>query len=135
MPKLLVVDGDKNMRMVSRSVLADAGYEVRTAANAREALRRFRSNRPDLVVLDIRMPAITDGIEVLSRMMSLDSKVPVILFSAHSIYLDSFLSWCADAFIPKSSDLSELKDAIRYQLLRRPPLPSAQPGVSVMAAL
>jgi len=123
MPKILLADVDKNMRTFCRGELDEEGYEIRTAADAQEALRQFRSDRPDLVILDIRIPALTDGLELLSRMMSLDNRVPVILFSTCSFYLDSFVSWSADALVPKSTDLSELKGAIRYYLYRHAPQP------------
>ena len=108
----------------------EEGYEVATAADGREALERFKADRPDLVVLDVRMPEM-DGLEVLARMLSIDRHVPVILFSAYSFYQDNFLSWSADAFISKSSDLSKLKTAIRESLSRRAPAMAASSGMVV----
>jgi DNA-binding response OmpR family regulator len=134
MPKILLVDDDKNTLLLCRMELTDEGYEVTTAMNGREALEKFRSDRPDLVVLDIRMPEM-DGLEVLACMLSIDRYVPMILLSAYSSYRDNFLSWSADAFIPKSSDLSELKCAIRESLSRRAPLAAAASGTGDLAAL
>ena len=122
-----MVDDDKNTGLLYKRELTDEGYEVSTAANACEALEQFRSDRPDLAVLDIRIPTM-DGLEVLSRMLSIDRQAPIVLFSAYSFYQDKFLPSSADAFIPKSSDLSELKCAIRDRLLKRVPLPAIKPG-------
>ena len=65
-----------------------------------------------LRVLDIRMPG-PDGIETMGRMLSRDNRLPVILNTAYSSYKESFLSWSADAYVVKSSDLTELKAKIR----------------------
>ena len=70
---------------------------------------------PDLVVLDIVMPGM-DGIEILGRLLSHDNKLPVIFHTAYTGYQDNFMSWAADAYLIKSSDLTELKTRIRETL-------------------
>ena len=118
MAKILVIDDEKNARILYERDLVEEGYEVATAANGREALKQFLSDRPDLVVLDIQMPGM-DGLEVLAQLLALDRKLPVLLNSAYPSYRDNFLCWAADDFIVKSSDLTELKDAIRHRLPQR----------------
>jgi len=115
MKKILVVDDEKNIRNLYEKELQDEGYAVTLAGNGREALEHFNSDRPDLVVLDIRMPGM-DGLEALGKLLAEDPKVPVVLNSAYSSYKDNFLSWSADAYVVKSSDLTELKDTIRRLL-------------------
>jgi len=115
MKKILVVDDEKNIRSLYEKELQDEGYAVSLAGNGREALERFSSDRPDLVVLDIRMPGM-DGLEALGKLLAEDPKVPVVLNSAYSSYKDNFLSWSADAYVVKSSDLTELKQTIRRLL-------------------
>ena len=115
MTRILVVDDDRNTLLLYQRELADEGYEITTAAGAREALESFRADRPNLVVLDVRMP-IMDGLEVLGRMLAIDRRVPIILCSAHLFYRDNFLSWSADVFVAKSSDLTELKTAVKDRL-------------------
>ena len=61
--------------------------------------------------MDISMPGM-DGIEAMSRMLSRDHKLPIILNTAYATYKDNFRAWSADAYIVKTSDLSELKNAI-----------------------
>lgn len=118
MTKILVVDDEKNLRTLYQSELGHEGYEVAVAADGQEALRLLEVDRPDLVILDIRMPGL-DGIETMSRMLGKDPHVPVILNTAYSSYRDSFLSWSADAYVIKSSDLGELKLRIRQVLAGR----------------
>ena len=115
MKKILVVDDEKNIRTLYEKELQDEGYAVTLAGNGREALEHFNRDRPDLVVLDIRMPGM-DGLEALGKLLAEDPKVPVVLNSAYSSYKDNFLSWSADAYVVKSSDLTELKDTIRRLL-------------------
>ena len=57
-----------------------------------------------------------DGLETMGRMLSQDNRLPVILNTAYSSYKESFLSWSADAYVVKSSDLTELKTKIREVL-------------------
>ena len=118
MTKVLVVDDEKNLRTLYECELGEAGYDVVVASDGTEALRMVESEKPDLVVLDIRMPG-PDGLETMGRMLSRDNRLPVILNSAYSSYKESFLSWSADAYVVKSSDLSELKTKIREVLEAR----------------
>ncbi len=115
MPRIMIVDDERSTLLLYARELRDEGYEITQATNPREALERFRSERPDLVVLDIRMPGM-DGLEVLGRLLSIDRKVPIVLVSAYSFYRDNFLSWAADAYVSKSSDLSEIKNTIKFLL-------------------
>ena len=71
-----------------------------------------REASPDLVIMDIRMPGM-DGIEAMGRILEEKNEIPVVINTAYSSYKNSFMSWCADAYVTKSSDLTELKDTIR----------------------
>jgi DNA-binding response OmpR family regulator len=71
--------------------------------------------KPDLVVLDIRMAGM-DGIEALQRILDMDNTIPVILNTAYSSYKENFLTWSADAYITKSSDVSELLAKVKELL-------------------
>ena len=87
------------------------------SANGLPTIQRVREAKPDLVILDIRMPGM-DGIEVLGRIAEEHRGLPVIINTAYAGYRESFLSWVADAYLLKSSDLSELKATIRSLLER-----------------
>jgi len=112
MKTILVVDDDEAIRTLLQEELEDEGYKILVATNAREALKIIEAEPLDLVILDIRMPGM-DGLEALPRILGLREGLPVILNTAYTQYQDSFMSWAADAYVVKSSDLSELKEKIR----------------------
>ncbi|MCY3020626.1 MAG: response regulator [Planctomycetota bacterium] len=118
MAKLLVVDDDKNLRLLYEQELAEDGHEVALASSGREALDYLKDNRPDLIILDISMPGM-DGIEALGKILAKDKTMPVILNTAYSTYKDNFMTWSADAYVVKSGDLTELKAKIKDVLKTR----------------
>lgn len=69
-PHVLVVEDDADLRELCSEILAEAGYAVSEASDGAEGLARLRERRPDLIVLDLRMPRV-DGYEFLRRMRSL----------------------------------------------------------------
>ena len=82
MARILVIDDAPDLAIVMRMQLERAGHEVITAENGRRGLRRFFEDRPDLVVLDVRMPEL-DGWQTLERLRDL-SEVPVLIHSGQS---------------------------------------------------
>ena len=112
MKTILVVDDDEAIRTLLQEELSDEGYRVLIAGNAREALKKVQEKALDLVFLDIRMPGM-DGLEALPRILGLKEGLPVILNSAYTQYQESFMSWAADAYVVKSSDLTELKAKVK----------------------
>ncbi len=112
MKTILVVDDDEAIRTLLQEELSDEGYQVLIAASAREALKKVQEEALDLVILDIRMPGM-DGLEALPRILGLKEGLPVILNSAYTQYQESFMSWAADAYVVKSSDLTELKAKVK----------------------
>ena len=117
-PKILVIEDEKNLRILYQQELARDGFEVATAANATEGLAMIAAERPDLVVMDIRMPGM-DGLEAMSRLLDKHPRIPVVLNSAYSSYKDSFMSWSADAYVVKSADTGELRTRVRELLAAR----------------
>ena len=112
MKTILVVDDDEAIRTLLQEELKDEGYQVLIAANARDALKKVEEEALDLVILDIRMPGM-DGLEALPRILGLKEGLPVILNTAYTQYQESFMSWAADAYVVKSSDLTELKAKVK----------------------
>jgi len=82
METILVVDDEKNYLLVLRAVLEDEGYEVLTARGAQEALEIQKSSDLDLILTDMKMPAM-DGIELLEKIKAMDQGLPVIMMTAH----------------------------------------------------
>jgi len=115
MSKILLVEDDENQAILYEEELKADGHEVTLARNGREAVEMASNARPDIVVMDISMPGM-DGIEAMGRILSQHNKLPVILNTAYASYKDNFLSWSADAYVIKTSDLTELKETIRKLL-------------------
>ncbi len=115
MKKLLIVDDEKNLRMLYKTEFEVEGYSVDTAPDAQEALGMFERERYDLVILDIKMPGM-DGVEALGKFLGRDNKIPVIINSAYDSYKDNFMSWAADSYVIKSADLTELKQKVKEAL-------------------
>lgn len=109
--KIMVVDDEKNILMLYKSELEEEGYEVITASSGKEALELFESETPHIVTLDIMMPDI-DGIQVLRQIKQKSPNTPVIMLTAYD-YRDDFSIWASDAYVVKSSDLTELKETIK----------------------
>jgi CheY-like chemotaxis protein len=84
MAEILVVDDDPDFVEVTRIILEANGYEVASAADGKEALARMRQARPDLVLLDVMMAHVLEGLEV-SKEMQADTqleKIPIIMVSS-----------------------------------------------------
>ncbi len=118
MSKILIVEDEQHQRELYSMELQDAGYEIDQAVNGKEAVEKVKTNKYDLVILDIRMPEM-DGIEALGKILSRDKKIPIIIYTAYSNYKSNFMTWTADAYITKSSNLDELKGKIEEILSSR----------------
>ncbi len=116
--KVLIVDDNENIRELYKESLTAEGYQTLTAKDANEALELFKNENPHIVTLDIKMPDV-NGLEILSTMKSINKKTPVILYSAYGNYKQDYISWAADAFLIKSSDLTELKQKIKELLMKK----------------
>ncbi|MGD8622912.1 MAG: response regulator [Anaerolineae bacterium] len=91
MAKVLLVDDDPDFIRVTSKVLEKAGYEIVTAANGAKALKTMRQEHPDVVLLDIMMSYILDGLDV-SRQMAEDpdlKDIPVIMVTSLTGVRDS----------------------------------------------
>lgn len=117
MEKILVVDDEENIRLLYQEELEEEGYTVEVAAHGQEALDKLGTFNPDLITLDIKMPGM-DGVETLQRIREVKRNIPVILCSAYGEFKQDFATWASDAYVIKTSDLTELKDTIRMLLSR-----------------
>ncbi len=117
MPKILIVEDEEMLRDLYEEELIDEGYEVSKAANGSEALKIIESEEIDLIMMDISMPEM-DGIQALGKVASREKKIPVIIYTAYSNYKSNFMTWTADAYLTKSSNLDELKKKINNLLAR-----------------
>ncbi len=115
---ILVVDDEPTLRETLADGLEAEGFRVVVAADGREALSRFRAERPDLVVLDLMLPELS-GVEVC-RIIRAESPVPILMLTAKDSELDKVvgLELGADDYVTKPFSLRELIARIRA-LLRR----------------
>jgi CheY-like chemotaxis protein len=117
---VLIVDDDEAVRLLCQEVLSEEGYLVTEAEDRSEAITKVEQEPPDLVILDIQM-ARMDGIEALPQILSKKRDLPVILYPGYSQYQEDFMAWSADAYVMKSSDLTDLKEKIEQLLSARYP--------------
>jgi DNA-binding response OmpR family regulator len=124
---ILVVDDEPIILEALSESLERDGYTVITAADGRSALERFRSGRPDLVVLDLMLPELS-GIEVC-RIIRAESAVPILMLTAKDSEIDKVvgLEIGADDYMTKPFSLRELTARIRA-LLRRADAQDAAPS-------
>ncbi|MFH2137651.1 MAG: response regulator [Candidatus Omnitrophota bacterium] len=108
---VLIVDDDQTIQDYFERVLKE--YRVLKASNGTEALEIVRKDRPDLVLLDIRMPGI-DGIETLKRIKEIDINIAVIMLSAHRTLQTNLEAAKMGAYtsLAKPFDLYEMKTII-----------------------
>ena len=118
MTTILIVEDDKNQRLLYEQELGLEGYEIVTAADGKEGLRKVEERQPNLIIMDINMPKM-NGIEAMGKVVSKHKNIPIIIYTAYSSYKDNFMSWAADAFIVKSSDLTELKNKIKEMITNK----------------
>ena len=115
MKKILLVDDEEGIQMLYREELQDAGYEVISAYTGEEGLEKVKNESPDLVILDIQMPGM-NGIETLRQMKMDNPTLPIILSSAYTEYKQDLGAWASDAYVVKSSNINDLKEAVKKHL-------------------
>jgi DNA-binding response OmpR family regulator len=115
---ILLVDDEDSIQKLLAYPLEREGYRVLQARDGEEALKRFASERVDLVVLDIMLPKL-DGLEVCKRLRA-ESEVPIIMLTARDDELDKVLGLelGADDYITKPFSIREFRSRVRA-LLRR----------------
>ena len=118
MEKLLIVEDDPALRLLYQDEFEEEGYEVHLASSGEEAVLWSETNQVDVIILDIRLGGM-DGLETMGRLLEHQSNVGVVLNSAYATFKTDFGSWSADYYVVKSSDLTELKEAVRDSLARR----------------
>jgi len=114
---ILLVEDNKNQRLLYDQEFRHEGYEVEIADDGKEALEKVQERAIDIIILDINLPKM-DGIEAMGRILSTNKNIPIIINTAYSNYKDNFMSWAADAYLVKSSDLSELKNTVKELLTK-----------------
>ena len=123
---VLVVEDDKNIQELLRLYLEKEGYAVTTASDGGQGLTKFRSIRPDLVLLDVMMP-VMDGWAVC-RAIRAESQTPVIMLTAKGELDDKVagLKSGADDYVTKPFEMREVLARIEAVLRRTDRCPDTQ---------
>ena len=104
--KILVVDDDPDFLFMIKAILETKGYQAITVTNGREALKKVKSVRPDVVLLDVLMPKF-DGLQTLKKIRTYRKDLPVFIITGFSdrekFKLARKLN--ASGFLVKTSDL------------------------------
>ncbi|GAB1422136.1 response regulator transcription factor [Anaerolineales bacterium] len=112
--KILLVEDHQILRQGTKLYLESMGIEViGEAGNGREAVELARSLKPDVIVMDIRLPELT-GIEATRRIRHEQPEIRILILTAYdeAAYVHALLDAGADGFILKTAELSELLKAI-----------------------
>lgn len=111
MARILMIEDNADLRLLYRLLLEDEGFEIVDAACATEALQVLAWQKIDAIVLDLRLPD-TNGLHLMSKILSQQPRAPIVINTAYDCFRQDFHSWGAEAFVVKSSDASELINAL-----------------------
>lgn len=119
MIKMLVVDDEPEICEFLQSFFEERDFKVLTALSGEEALRVIEKERPEIILLDIKMPGI-DGIEVLKRVKEKHAGIRVIMVTAleTSEKIEKALKSGADNYITKPLSLEYLEKDVRSKINR-----------------
>ena len=115
MAKILIVDDEEHIRFLYSEELTEAGYQVITAESGYRLLETIEKEKPDLVVLDIKMVDY-NGLDILQDIRNRFYNLPVVLCTAYDTFKEDMKSIAADFYVIKSFDLTELKTKIAMAL-------------------
>ena len=119
MQSILVIDDDESLRDTIAVMLEQEGFTITQAADGRTGLNRALTLKPDLLLVDLRMPGLS-GMEVCKQFRSCNTKTPIIVLSAVGDEVDKvvLLEIGADDYIVKPFGVRELLARIRAVLRR-----------------
>ena len=115
MAKILIVDDEEHIRYLYSEELSDSGYDVITAESGYLLMEKIEEEKPDLVVLDIKMVDY-NGLDLLQDIRNRFYDLPVVLCTAYDTFKEDMKSISADYYVIKSFDLTELKNKIALAL-------------------
>ena len=113
--QILLADDDESVRKMIARVLESAGFQVVNASTGSEAVVRFCSSRPDLVLLDLRMPD-QDGWETFEQINRRDQRVPIVVITAWPNQQEQAAARGIDALMEKPLDMALLLATIQKSL-------------------
>ncbi|GIP18842.1 sporulation initiation phosphotransferase F [Paenibacillus montaniterrae] len=123
--RVLIVDDQNGIRLLLMEVFNSEGYQTYQASNGRMALEIVRNERPDLVLLDMKIPGM-DGLEILKHIKLFDPTITVIMMTAYGELdmINQATELGAVKHFTKPFDIDELRLEVNYQLSGRSKLNS-----------
>lgn len=118
MPKILMVDDDRDLLEVTQSLLAKKGYEVTAIDSWEDAMETIDNFQPQLILLDVFLNGI-DGLDICKQLKSMPhtKHIPVIILSAYPRVADSVTyEYGADDFIAKPFEVNDLISKVHFVL-------------------
>lgn len=106
------IEDESSVRLLYKEVFEEQGYEVMQAETAEDALKALKGVKPDLIILDLKMPGI-GGRGFLEKFYRLKLKIPVIVSTAYPYYQGDPTLPYVDALVVKSGDMGELIEKVR----------------------
>ena len=127
---ILVADDERGHRDMLRANLEHIGYRVMEVGNGREAVQNVRTQHPDLVLMDMRMPEL-DGLGAVLEIRKYDQNVPILIMTAYGTIENAVQTVKAGAFdyILKPLDMESLEKSIAQGLSQTKEAPEKEPGV------
>lgn len=134
-PKLLLVDDEIDFRKATSDTLQRRGFDVTEAADGETAIELIRHERPDVVLLDLKMPGLS-GIETLQKIREIEPNLPVIILTGHGDFETAMAGIKLEIidFIQKPVDIDLLGSRIRTLLERGEEEPLREPTIAEIMA-
>ncbi|MDQ0339386.1 two-component system response regulator (stage 0 sporulation protein F) [Caldalkalibacillus uzonensis] len=116
--KILIVDDQYGIRILLSEVLQSQGYITFKASNGKQAIEIAKKERPDLVILDMKIPGM-DGLDILKHLKAFDSSIQVIMMTAYGELdmIKEAMQLGALAHFSKPFDIDELCKKVEEYLL------------------
>jgi signal transduction histidine kinase/CheY-like chemotaxis protein len=118
-PKILIVDDDADFRESTKMVLETKPWEIITAKDGNEGIRKAKADKPDLILLDMMMPE-KDGFTAATEMKKDAAlrKIPILALTSYSVQLGSPFEFDVDEYIQKSITPDQLLEKVQSHLKR-----------------
>lgn len=113
--KIMIVDDEEYIRILYTDELKDQGYEVITASSGSRIIERIEKEKPDLIVLDIKLKD-HNGLDILQNIKNKFEDIPVGICSAYDTFREDMKSLSAEFYVVRSLNLDELKNSIASSL-------------------
>ncbi|MCA0170518.1 MULTISPECIES: response regulator [Bacillaceae] len=115
--KILIVDDQYGIRILLNEIFQKEGYQTFQAANGVQALSIVKSEDPDLVILDMKIPGM-DGLEILKRIKKMEARALVIIMTAYGELdmIHEAMDLGAVTHFAKPFDIDEIRAAVKKEL-------------------